>query len=514
MLTRTEKGAISHATTKDGRVDLFYKAIRGLTPEQLELFLNASWRESELDTLKLIHFIRDCRGKGKGEKKLCFDSYQWLIKHHPAQVSANFMHLPFYGCYKDWLVCFAGNAQMEGQMLDALATQLQEDWSSIVDAAESTVDSMSKGKGEADSTETPKIKQAKISLAWKWTPTEGCSFDKKFGLVGKLCKRMGTNKKTYRQRSKVARAILNVVEQLMCAKKWEDIVFPTVSSNAMHRYKKCFAKHQTERWAAYLESVKKGEAKMNVGQLMPHEILSGYLKGGCFDTRISQENDVEAQWAAYKAHLDKSVVWTKNTMMVADLSGSMFGGDCLPAKVCMALTLTGAHVMKGRFHGMCMPFSATAKFHQIQGESLRDQLVSLMKVAEVANTNIQAVFDEILKTYILWKVKPEDEIDRLCFITDGQWDTMTNNSSHTNFEAAEKKFKQANRTMPEIIFWNVRAGTVDFPVSSMKKGVALVSGFSADLMKLFVDGEDLSPYTIFRKAIDDVRYDRIVCVPE
>ena len=228
MMIRNEKGALSHATTGDGRVDLFYKTIRGLTVDQLELYLHASWRESELDTLKLIHFIRDCRGKGKGEKKLCFDAYHWLLKHHPNQVSANFIHLPFYGCYKDWLVCFAGNPSFEGQMLDVLATQLQDDWREIVDAAESTADLQAsrntdllasrntdlqdKGKGE-ESNQPPKIKQAKISLAWKWTPTENCSFDKKFGLVGKLCKRMNINKKTYRQRSKVARAILNVVEQ-------------------------------------------------------------------------------------------------------------------------------------------------------------------------------------------------------------------------------------------------------------------------------------------------------------
>jgi len=44
-------------------------------------------------------------------------------------------------------------------------------------------------------------------------------------------------------------------------------------------------------------------------------------------------------------------------------------------------------------------------------------------------------------------------------------------------------------TPPIIIFWNVRADTVGFPVTSDQKGVMMLSGYSPALMKFILSGE-------------------------
>ena len=487
MLTKTEKGALSHATTGDARVDLFYKTVRGLDKERLELYLEASWRKNPLDTLKIIFFTRDTRGKGKGEKKLFYDAYGWLTEHHSVQAEVNMIDIPFYGYFKDWLQCFCGTT-LEDKMLDLLASQLTEDWGSI-----------ERGGKE-------------LSLAWKWTPTEKSSFDKRFRVVTKLCKRLKISKKEYRQRCKIARAALHVVEQLMCGREWETIRFETVSSLAMHRYKKCFSKHCTLRWSKYLESVQRGETKMNVSQLMPNDIVSQYVKHtwGWHHSSIILQEDVEAQWFSYKKYLEDQVTWKENMLVVLDVSGSMFGREGgSPINVGIALTLTAAHLCKGKFHNKFIPFSKTAKFVKIRGDTLAEQCKSIVQTSEIANTDFQAVFDCILDTYELWDVPPEEQITKLLVITDGQWDTMTNHSSKTHFEAAIDKFMISRKTFPSILFWNVAARTTDFPVPADQPNTCLMSGYSADLMRLIVDGEELDPLNLVLKAISDPRYNRI-----
>jgi hypothetical protein len=64
---------------------------------------------------------------------------------------------------------------------------------------------------------------------------------------------------------------------------------------------------------------------------------------------------------------------------------------------------------------------------------------------------------------------------------------------------------------PHLIFWNLRA-TGTYPAFGESRGVSMVSGFSPNLLKLFMDGEDLSqltPLSTMRKAIDDARYDDV-----
>ena len=486
MLCLNEKDALSHGTTGDPRVDLFYKTVRGLDKERLGMYLEASWRFSPLDTLKILFFTRDTRGRGKGEKKLFYDGMAWLMKKSLLVTEENIIDIPFYGYFKDWLVCFS-DTPLEGTMLDMLAAQLSEDW------------------------ETIETRGKQLSLAWKWTPSENSSFDKKYKLVNKLCTRMHISKKEYRNRATVARKLLNVVEQLMCGRMWEDICFEKVSSVAMNRYKKSFSKHCTERWSKYIERVQKGETKMNVSQLMPNDITSQY-SFEYYTESITPQKDVEAQWTAYMTHIQKEVVWKENVLVVLDVSASMFGGESgTPIQVGMALTLIASELCQGPMKNKFMPFSKTAQFVKICGDSLAEKLCSIIATAEVANTNFQAVFDCILNAYEMWSVPTEHEITKLLVITDGQWDMMTDHSSVTHFEAAVSKYEKAGRRFPQILFWNVAARTLDFPTVADQPNTALMSGYSADMMKLIVDGEDVSPIGMLLKAIQDPRYDRISC---
>ena len=87
--TTTENGAISLSTPDktrktDGRVSIFFRAVRGLTNEKMIEYLNKASVEDIVDTFVLVFNLRDCRGAlGKGERDLARTGFCWLMLNHP-----------------------------------------------------------------------------------------------------------------------------------------------------------------------------------------------------------------------------------------------------------------------------------------------------------------------------------------------------------------------------------------------------------------------------------------------
>ena len=84
-----EKGCYSLATTNGACVDLFFKMTQDLyqNPNFIE-WIEKSWEESPLDTMKIIFQSRDCRG-GKGTKKTFINAMKHLSYEHPDWVKEN-----------------------------------------------------------------------------------------------------------------------------------------------------------------------------------------------------------------------------------------------------------------------------------------------------------------------------------------------------------------------------------------------------------------------------------------
>jgi len=126
---------------------------------------------------------------------------------------------------------------------------------------------------------------------------------------------------------------------------------------------------------------------------------------------------------------------------------------------------------------------------------------------------------------------------RLFVISDMQFNSADHNGTWSkNHDVIKKKYSKSGYKVPQIIYWNVKANTPDFPVQADETGTALVSGYSQSILKVLLeDGEldaskvkggpdtddtsastteqaekpQIDPYTVFRKAIDDPRYDLI-----
>ncbi|MCI18253.1 plant/T31B5-30 protein, partial [Trifolium medium] len=64
--------------------------------------------------------------------------------------------------------------------------------------------------------------------------------------------------------------------------------------------------------------------------------------------------------------------------------------------------------------------------------------------------------------------------------------------------------------VPQIVFWNLRDSRAT-PVPATQKGVALVSGYSKNLLTVFLDNEgDISPVEAMEAAIAGPEYQKLV----
>lgn len=487
---RTANNALSHETTGSARVNFFFKVLRDTGDQELITLLENSHKEDIDDTIKLVFQLRDARG-GKGERKQFLRCIRWYARNgYDKEVIDLLGWMPYYGRFKDLL-----------ELLD-----LGEELPHIADA-------IYKLFANALRHDRERHRQNKsISLAAKWAPTEGGQFDKKYKAASRLARELGVTLKEYR---KVYLAPLrkysNTTEVWMCAQKWNEIPYEKVASVCMFKNRKVFMKHDPQGYAKYLELVKKGDQKMNAGQVFPHQLVESYLSGDGYRYRdCAVDPAVEAQWQQLVQHYrENQNINLGKCLAVCDVSGSMYsGGSVSPIKVCISLGLIVAELADPPFGNQILTFHDKPEFCAVKGDTLRDKVANLSKAPWGMSTDFEKTFKLILDVCKRHNLRPEDCPTTIFVFSDMQFNQATrgsNGNELTNYESIRRMYENSGYQMPRIVFWNLNGTTKDFPVTATEQGTALVSGFSPSLMKLFLEGA-ISPYSIMRSAIDDDRY--------
>ncbi|GER42128.1 hypothetical protein STAS_18891 [Striga asiatica] len=127
------------------------------------------------------------------------------------------------------------------------------------------------------------------------------------------------------------------------------------------------------------------------------------------------------------------------------------------------------------------------------------------------NTDFQKVFDLLLQVAVDGKLKPEEMIKRVLVFSDMEFDEASK-PWETDYKAIVRKFgeKGYGECVPEIVFWNLRDSPAT-PVAAGQPGVALVSGYSKNMMKVFLEeGRIISPQAVMDLAIAGKEYEELV----
>ncbi len=144
-----------------------------------------------------------------------------------------------------------------------------------------------------------------------------------------------------------------------------------------------------------------------------------------------------------------------NTIVVADGSGSMnvsVGSSGVRAiEVANALAIYFAEHSSGEFRDKYITFSEHPQLVDFSGaNSLRDKLTVAFHHCEVANTNIEAVFELILNTALNNKMKQEDIPANILIISDMEFDSCAVKNGSSGYYgrrmADANLFKQIEKT--------------------------------------------------------------------
>ena len=73
------------------------------------------------------------------------------------------------------------------------------------------------------------------------------------------------------------------------------------------------------------------------------------------------------------------------------------------------------------------------------------------------------------------------------------------------FQTIAKRYAEAGYQIPRMVFWNVNSRTGTIPVIENDLGVALVSGFSTNIVKMVMSGKT-DPYECLLETLNSERY--------
>ncbi len=473
--TYTENGAATYATTNSDCLDLFATigALRRESESEIITRFIRAYSENRDIAMKLLFFARDIRG-GLGERRVFKVILGWLAENEPATLRKNIEHVAEYGRFDDLLVLM--NTPCEKEMLEVLHKQFLSDVKALKEGGE-------------------------VSLLAKWLPSVNASNHDTILYAKKIARHFGMNDASYRKALVSLRAHIRIIENNLREKDYT-FDYSKQPSKAMYKYRKAFIRNDGERYGEFISKVSSGEVNLNAKTLMPYEIITPFFNGGVSD---EERAAINATWLSQEDFGNN-----ENAIAVIDGSGSMYGwGNPKPIIVALSLGIYFAERNTGAFKNHFITFSTNPKLVEIKGEDILDKARYCTSFNEVANTNIQKVFELILKVAKKNRV-PQDELpQKIYIISDMEFDYCTNDASLTNFEYAKKLFEDAGYKLPDIVFWNVASRNRQQPVTKNEQGVALVSGCTPRLFEMVASGT-MSPYAFMLEVIESERYAKIV----
>jgi hypothetical protein len=464
--TRTTNGMVARKSTASACVDLFFKigASRG---KDITKDFVAAYAENKEVALRIAQWVRDVRG-GAGEREIFRQIMTYLDKHDQDSAAKLLMKVPEIGRWDDIFV--VKSDKLKHQAYSMLGDALR----------------------------------AKNGLAAKWTPRKG-------DVAVEIRNFFGMSPKFYR---KSLVELTKVVEQEMCAKEWDGINFSHVPSLAHARYKKAFFRN-TPEYAKYVAELTKDpkdrsiNVKINAGAVYPYDVLKGVIGAYRSNYNATELGALQAQWDAME-----NFIGDANVLPLVDVSGSMScragGHASQSATTCMdvaiSLGLYCADKNTGKFKDTFLTFSSSPELLHLKGNIVQ-------KVQQMASSNwgmstdLVKAMDKILTVAKQGNVPQEEMPDVLMIMSDMQFNQCAR-FDDSAMQMIKRKFEDAGYSVPQIVFWNLNAHD-NVPVKHDASGVALISGFSPQIMVSVLggDADKFTPESIMLKAVMVPRYD-------
>ena len=490
----TENGAFAYNSTAQGAMlDLFSQigALRTRSEQDIINKFAAAFHEDKLLATKMMFYAGDIREGGLGERRTFRICLRWLAETHPNIILKNIELIPFYNRW-DSMFALVGT-DCEAKMWELIAETLTKD----VRAMKSSTAS----------------KHIPVSLLAKWMPSENTSSTKTRALATKAIRALKLTPRSYRRMLSALRKHINVTERLMSAGEWGKIDYAKVPSYAMKNYGSAFAKHDYERFNAYLKSVNKGEVKINASTLYPYDLVEKYMSRGGWGSQYRSYGDcavatredavVEAQWKALPNYVNEGL----NIVAMADVSSSMCGRP-MASSIGLAIYLAQHNV--GAYRNQYMTFTDNPHFINLrEGCSLLEAVQKTASAGVGYSTNLMKAMNEILRVAIANGVPNSEMPKAMLVLSDNEIDRYYRPGANWDFmDTLEAKFRAVGYECPKLILWNINARNDTF--LSNREDVILVSGQSASTFKNLVRAlNGMTAYEYMVSILNGKAYEKI-----
>lgn len=462
--TETLNGSKTYSTSLSANLDLFFlgSALRGQEKDKiLDLFTKAFAENKEL-AIANLWYLRDVRG-GQRERQQARNIINYLGKNYNGIITKDFLKkIVNYGRYDDLWILLKTNKEL------------------IIEFIKECLDNNN-------------------SLIAKWLPSENTSSEETRYIAKIIRSGLKMSSKDYRQLLSKLRKQQNIVETKLTNKDYDKIDYEHVPSKAMLKYRKAFLEKDKERYNKFMNDVSNSVKKVNTATLTPVDIVDKYIFVN--DCRPADDKVLEMLW---KNLPDMFEGKKENSLVIADVSGSMFGGynntSTLPISVSISLAMYIAERNNGIFKNTFMTFSSRPKLQEIKGDDLFTRIQNLSQTEWGCSTDLDAVFDKILNACLKNNVPAKECPKRIYIISDMEFNYCCN-SDKTTFERIKRKYADANYKIPEIFFWNINTKTKNCPVRFNEKGVALISGFSPNILKYILGKDNITPEKIMMDVL-------------
>lgn len=474
--TFTTNGAVAYKTSGKKLLDFNFgiSAMRNLSYNEITNKFAQVFYEDRLTAVKYLFYISDIR-EGLGERKIFRACFDWLANEHPEIAKSVLNLIPEYSRW-DNLSIMVENENIKDSVIEIIDKQIIQD------------------------SENMKA-QNPVSLCAKWLQSENASSNNTKRIARKIREGLNLTSRQYRKTLSNLRSYIDVVEIKMSKKEWGEIDYEKVPSRANLIYNNAFLKNDEERRRNYLDSLSKGEAKINASVLQPHEIAYKY--------RLNYSRTDETLEALWKALPNLSV---NNTLVVRDGSGSMTwdkcgNSQCTPLDVATALAIYMSERNSGEWKDKFITFSSNPKIVDLKNcRILREKIKFSLSETDCSNTDIYKTMRLILDTALKNGIDQKDMPETIVICSDMQFDSIRHNFDKSLFDSISDEYESKGYLLPKICFWNV-AGVLNntIPMQQNKLGLILCSGFSVQILKMFMSGKT-DPYEILMEQLNGKRY--------
>lgn len=490
----SENGAKGFATTGKSLLDFSFHLsnFRAANELIIQNEFEKAWLEMPEYALKYLFYAGDIR-EGMGERKVFKACLKYLANTYPEKIKNVIGLIPEYTRW-DYILELLFTPYKD-QIVQMIKDQINEDYRRME-------------------------KNEPISLCAKWLPSINASSHKTKDKANFLCKELNLTHKKYRQTLSALRRHLNITETYMTSNRWEEIDYNKCTSKNNLLYNSAFLKHDEERRRSYLAAVAKkdGSANMNAGVNFLYEVVNKYMDssswGWSYNIKKYDQN-IELMWDTLMEKVPENL---GNMIVVSDGSGSMVSNklpnssaSCLT--VALSFAIATASKLKGPYKDKFITFSENPKFVDLSRKAtLRDKLAYSIQFNEVANTNIERVFNLLLTTAKKNNLSQEEIPESVLVVSDMQFDEGTTRTRKSLFTDIAEQWAEAGYVLPKLIFLNCSSRCNDnskfIPCTQNEMGVTLLSGFSSAIYNMICNNE-LDPWLCLKAELDKPRYEAI-----